>query len=194
MNFYGGTILNYCVAFGLHRAVAAMMLLARTEGKMTTPFSLVDPNDVEHVACTYTGFAPLHVAVANGLTRMYDFLCELPGLDEVKHLRTNRHIMTRAVEWGPVGQLTPLQLATFLGDERTFQHIMKRRSTVVWAWGPVTQYQVALHGIDLLIMMFMFFPMKRSRFGLLPLIFACSLGNTSGRHGNPLLDFLGSSI
>ena len=148
MNFYGGTILNYCVAFGLHRAVAAMMLLARTEGKMTTPFSLVDPNDVEHVACTYTGFAPLHVAVANGLTRMYDFLCELPGLDEVKHLRTNRHIMTRAVEWGPVGQLTPLQLATFLGDERTFQHIMKRRSTVVWAWGPVTQYQVALHGID----------------------------------------------
>ena len=148
MNFYGGTILNYCVAFGLHRAVAAMMLLARTEGKMTTPFSLVDPNDVEHVACTYTGFAPLHVAIANGLTRMYDFLCELPGLDEVKHLRTNRHIMTRAVEWGPVGQLTPLQLATFLGDERTFQHIMKRRSTVVWAWGPVTQYQVALHGID----------------------------------------------
>ena len=29
-----------------------------------------------------------------------------------------------------------------------FQHIMRRHSTVVWKWGPVTQYQIDLEGID----------------------------------------------
>ena len=29
-----------------------------------------------------------------------------------------------------------------------FQHIMKKRAKVLWVWGPVTQYQVLLEGID----------------------------------------------
>ena len=41
-----------------------------------------------------------------------------------------------------------VQLATYLGDHRMFQHIMRKRSAVLWVWGPVTMYQVSLAGID----------------------------------------------
>ena len=38
-----------------------------------------DLNDPAH-ACPLTGFLPLHVAVANSLTGMFNFLTDLPGL------------------------------------------------------------------------------------------------------------------
>ena len=49
---------------------------------------------------------------------------------------------------GTFHALTPLQLACKLGDHDMFQHIMRRQSVVVWKWGPVTQYQIDLEGID----------------------------------------------
>lgn len=144
MNCYGGCVLSYCVAFSLHRAVTCMMLLSLSEQNMT---GLIDPNDPT-IGCEQTGFLPLHVAVVNSLTRMYDFLIELPNLPKLRHLRAQRSPASVPVGWGPGGELTPLQLATFIGDERMFQHIMRRRSTVLWAWGPVTQFQMSLEGID----------------------------------------------
>ena len=53
-----------------------------------------------------------------------------------------------ATDWGPVGSLTALQLATYLGDHRMFVHIMKRRKSINWVWGPVTEYRLHLEGID----------------------------------------------
>lgn len=51
-------------------------------------------------------------------------------------------------KWGPRGSLSPVQLAAYLGDHRIFQHLMRKRSSVLWVWGPVTSYQVSLAGID----------------------------------------------
>ena len=90
----------------------------------------------------------MHIAIANGLSRMVDFLTDLPGLHECRGLRAEPHGLSLPVKWGPIGRLSPIQLATFLGDHRMFQHIMRKRAQVLWAWGPVTQYQIALHGID----------------------------------------------
>ena len=144
MSLYGGTVLSYCVAFSLHRAIACMMLLTLSEDTMG---GLVDPND-QKIGCIRTGFLPLHVAVANSLTRMYDFMIELPNFPQLRHLRAERSPLSLPTDWGPGGELTPLQLATYLGDRRMFQHIMRRRSTILWVWGPVTMYQVNLDGID----------------------------------------------
>ena len=45
--------------------------------------SIVDPNNRHGLsACRRTGMLPLHVAVANGLRDMYDFLISLPNMDE----------------------------------------------------------------------------------------------------------------
>ena len=50
----------------------------------------------------------------------------------------------------PASSLTPLQLACQLGDHRMFEHILKRStySSILWKWGPVTQFQINLDGID----------------------------------------------
>ena len=144
MKHYGGTALNYCIAFSLHRALVCMMLLSLQRPKMV---DFVDPNST-HLACKSTGFLPVHVAVANDLTRMYDFITHLPGLPQLRHLRAERLQLSVSAPWGPTGQLAPLQLATFTGNHRMFQHIMRARAIVLFQWGPVTQYRVSLDGID----------------------------------------------
>ena len=135
---------SYCVAFSLHRAVAALLLLSLTSESMR---GLTNPNE-SPVACPNTGFFPIHVAVANGLTQMFDFLQELPALSECREQRASPEGLSLRAAWGPVGRLTPLQLACYLGDHRMFQHILKRRAQVNWMWGPVTEYRVHLEGVD----------------------------------------------
>ena len=49
---------------------------------------------------------------------------------------------------GEFPQLTSFQLSCRLGDHKMFQHIMRRRTSIVWKWGPATQYQVDVAGID----------------------------------------------
>lgn len=145
MEFYGATILSYCVAFSLSRAIAAMLILGLDP--KSPMHGLINPND-QALACPVTGFLPIHTAVANGLTRMFDFLQELPGLPECRELRAFPEKLSMRARWGPVGRLTPLQLACYLGQHRMFQHILKRRAQVNWSWGPVTEYRVHLEGID----------------------------------------------
>ena len=144
MEFYGATVLSYAVAFSLHRAVAALLLLSSTTESMQ---GLSDLNS-SAVACPRTGLYPIHIAVANGLTKMFDFLQQLPGLPECRSYRADPRHPSHSVDWGPVGSLTALQLACYLGDHRMFVHIMKRRARINWSWGPVTEYRVHLEGID----------------------------------------------
>ena len=47
-----------------------------------------------------------------------------------------------------LAHLTPMQLAAALGDVRMLTHVLRRRAAVLWKWGPVTQYQLDLDGIE----------------------------------------------
>ena len=47
---------------------------------------IIDLNDSSN-ACTITGFLPVHAAAANGLRKMVDFLCDLPGQPHLEHKR-----------------------------------------------------------------------------------------------------------
>ena len=103
--------------------------------------------------CKLTGFLPLHAVVAQGHTKMYDFVCDLPntGVDDgmkadEKKCSTIGFLDDCAKEFGTF--LTPLQTACQMGDHRMFKHIMSRGMGILWKWGPVTQNQINLEGID----------------------------------------------
>lgn len=76
MDFYGASPLGYLVAFSLEKALVTLLAVSSSSPAMA---GLVDLNDPTH-ACPLTGFLPLHVAVANSLTSMFNFLIDLPGL------------------------------------------------------------------------------------------------------------------
>ena len=71
MLFYGSTFISFAAAFGLRKVIATVMATDEDVGICQgLEGRLIDPNQ----ACPLTGFMPLHVAVANGRLRMYDFL------------------------------------------------------------------------------------------------------------------------
>ena len=56
---------------------------------------VIDFNDPRQ-ACRTTGFMPIHVAVANSLTNMVNFVIDLPGLTlEFDDLRAKPHSLTQ---------------------------------------------------------------------------------------------------
>ena len=78
MNTYGGTPIAYAASFCMKRAVAVYLKLGASD-KMR---GFVGLNEAEH-QCKLTGFAPLHAVVANGYDAMYDFLADLPIMDQL---------------------------------------------------------------------------------------------------------------
>lgn len=138
---YGSTPLAYAVCFCLRRAVSLMLSLSARSPKMYKVLTLNDPR----LACARTGFLPLHAAVANGQVEMYDFLVKLPGQEALQEFRADESIRSRH---GMFPYMTPLQLAVHLGDHTMARHILKRRSEVVWKWGPITQLKIGLDEID----------------------------------------------
>ena len=75
--------------------------------------------------------------------RRYDFLTEElpPGLRAAPS-GTTKALTTQDLA------LTPLQLAAQLGDHAMVRHILRKQCEVMWKWGPVTQYSLALDGVD----------------------------------------------
>ena len=137
MSQYGGTVLGYACSFDLRKVVVALL--------NTGHVSLDSLED----ACVVSGFLPLHAAVATRQLGMYDFLTT--GLEQ--RLRANPTARTRPGMPRGDGRLdnvnlNPLQLAARLGDQAAVQHILKTQVQVLWVWGPVTQFALALHGID----------------------------------------------
>ena len=135
MRFYGGTALAYACCFELRTAVLAMLA--------TRVVSLNERLD----ACKITGFLPLHAVTANGLKAMFEWLTkEIPDVT----MRANESLTTEVGHLTKLGLhcLNPLQLAARLGDHSTFKHILRKQCTVLWVWGPVTQYSINLLGVD----------------------------------------------
>jgi len=144
MDFYGSTPLAYCVAFSLERALIKMLHASRREDMV----GLIDLNDPKH-ACPLTGFLPLHVAVANSLTSMFNFLVDLPGLPiEFDNMRASTFALSMYGQMPQYAVHTPLQLGVRLGDKRIVQYILRTQSTCEWVWGPVSSWWFDLRGID----------------------------------------------
>ena len=133
MCWYGDTPISYACCFGLRKLVRKMLdtgLVSLNE----------NPGPV-------LGFYPIHAVSTNGLRDMYDFLTtELPEgqrADRKKHSSTGRLIQMS------FENMTPLQMTIKRGLKFMFQHVMKREHTrIMWVWGPVTEYQISLLGID----------------------------------------------
>ena len=150
MNQYGGTAIAYAASFCMRRAVALMLSLSLKD-KMR---GFVDLNDPIHF-CVHSGFSPMHAAVCNGFASMYDFLVDLPDLGLNENLKGDEYLRSGVGDVPECLQryssgLTPLQLACQLGFHDLFEHIIKRPTycSILWKWGPVTQFQINLNGID----------------------------------------------
>jgi len=143
MNQYGGTPIAYAASFCMRRAVA-MYLSYAMKDKVR---GCIDMNATEQF-CVKSGFSPMHAAVCNGFASMYDFLVDLPDLGLNESLKGDEKLKSGV---GNVPEclarygagLTPLQLACQLGLHDVFDHILRRStySSILWKWGPVTQFQ-----------------------------------------------------
>ena len=145
MLFYGGSAVSYAVAFELEGAIRQMLIAADECPEME---GVIDLNEPAH-ACPLTGFLPIHVAVANSLTSMFNFLIDLPGMaiqfDPCCAMTSSLSVKGIFSRWSA---LSPLQLATKLGDRRMVQYIMRSQSVCDWQWGPVSEWHINLDGID----------------------------------------------
>ena len=146
MSYYGGTVISYMVAFSLQKALLTLLRCSRQYKAMR---GVIDLNDPRKSACKLTGMLPLHVAVANSLTSMFNFLVDLPGLPiEFDDMRARTDVMSQYGTQTNLSLLNPLQVATKLGDKKLVQYILRTQSKVQWVWGPVSSYNLDLHGID----------------------------------------------
>ena len=178
MRLYGSTPIGYMVAFSMPRPIALLAFQDKHDTKnwemlndnspagvgkrhsvcrewtpsqcinATKMHGLITLDNPRH-ACRITGFLPLHIAVVNGLTGMFDFLLNFSNIRELEAYRSRPNLIsTRVGQFREHAGLTPLQLAAKVGDHRLFQYIMRRTAKVLWVWGPVTQYELSLDQID----------------------------------------------
>ena len=134
MRWYGGSPLGYACSFGLRKAVQAMLV--------SGVVSLNDPAG----ACQMTGMMPIHVVAANGLTSMYDWMTKDLAEEHRADVTATARLGTQ-VSLG-LYQLSPMQVAVRVGDHTMFKHLLRRQCSVLWVWGPVTQYSINLLGVD----------------------------------------------
>ena len=133
MRTFGGTALSYAACHGMKDAVRALL--------QTGIVSLVkNPS-------TTSGFYPIHAVIANRRLDMYDFLTDgsLPASSRLPQLITQ---VSRLNSNAYLYNLTPLGLATRIGDRRSVRHILRKQCAVDWVWGSVTQITLDLSGID----------------------------------------------
>ena len=134
MRWYGGTTLAYACCFGLRKAVHAML----TSG-------IVSFNDTTS-SCKLTGMLPLHIVAANGHRSMYDWMT----LDLPEVYRADTTVLARVGSLVSLGlyRLNPMQVAVRLGDHKMAKHLLRKQCSVLWKWGPITQYSISLSGVD----------------------------------------------
>ena len=138
MVHYGGTPLGYAVAFSLQKAVRAMLTAGHTSNHASACRGLISLNDAEHFACSITGYLPIHVAVANSLTEMYEVLVHTPGMGHSGyHISADPKALTTIGSVSDYSMLGPLQLAGVLGHKKMVKYILRCRAHQQWSWGPV---------------------------------------------------------
>lgn len=101
MQHYGGTVLGFATAFSMTRVVYAMLKAATRGEPLHGIVTLVGKRS----ACKLTGFLPVHVAIANGLTAMYEFLTILPDVDHMYEMWEVRN--SRALELASKAGVAP---------------------------------------------------------------------------------------
>ena len=142
MRFYGGTPLGYACCFCLKRAVAAMLT--------TELVSLNAPA----ARCDITGFLPIHAVCANGLKDMYNWLTTgvgkpgEPTLAPAQLATAGLAVAEGRLTALKLSHCTPIQLAAQLGDKSMFLFLLRKQTNILWKWGPVTQYEIDLQGVD----------------------------------------------
>lgn len=145
MSFYGSTPVSYAVAFSLQTALSTMLRVSKEHAAMKGIINLNDSRS----ACKLTGMLPLHVAVANSLTGMVNFLLDLPGMPiEFDDMRARPDAYTGCGSRAQYALLNPLQVACKLGDKKLVQYILRTQAQQQWVWGPVAEYHLDLNGID----------------------------------------------
>ena len=146
MAYYGGTPVNFAVAFSMEGALRTMLRCTKTNPSMK---GIINFNDPAISAGRLLGLMPIHVAVANSLTSMYNFLVDLPGLPiEFDDMRAQPQILSQFGVRTDLALMQPLQVATKLGDKKLVQYILRTQSKLQWVWGPASAYHLDLRGID----------------------------------------------
>lgn len=87
---------------------------------------------------------------------MYDFLVgannhkpPVPGETRLETCQlAHSRVRSQHTALGRWSRLTPLQLAVRLGDRRMAAHILRKRLTTNWQWGPLTSFRMGLREID----------------------------------------------
>ena len=134
MRWYGGSPLAYACCFGLRRGILAMLQSGHV--------SLNDPDQCDKL----TGCMPIHATVACGLSGVYEWL--INGLPEVYRADPTMRTRVGKMLTLNVHDLNPMQLSVQLGDHDMFKHILRKQCSILWVWGPVTQYSIDLEGVD----------------------------------------------
>ncbi|XP_039612957.1 transient receptor potential cation channel subfamily V member 6-like isoform X2 [Polypterus senegalus] len=123
--YYGEYVLSFAACMGNEKIVqlliksGAPLNVQDTQGNTVLHMLVLHPNKT--LAC-----------------RMYDYLLSLITIDKIRYLEsiTNND------------GFTSMKLAVHKGDVTTFNHFIKRRKQVYWAFGPVTSTLYDLTGID----------------------------------------------
>jgi hypothetical protein len=139
VDFYGSTPVSYACMFGMKELLGKMLKWGGTE---------IDLNDPKQFGCHTSGFLPIHCLVASKLPRMVDWLLTLRGHPDL--LASRARLNVRVAEGANMRfhELTPLQLATKLGDHAMFRFLLKKSAKTDWRWGPMTQKRFNLSEID----------------------------------------------
>ena len=138
MRYYGGSPVGYLCAFGCKRALEYALGEPRVRALI----------DLQGHACPISGYLPIHAAVANGRVAMYRLLVAHGADPRAKTRQPPAAAAADASSGTAELEVTPLQLACRLGDQRTVERILDTRKQVEWKWGPVTSFQLPLDEID----------------------------------------------
>ena len=63
-------------------------------------------------------------------------------------MRASPNVLSQYGTRTSLSLLLPLQVGAKLGDKKLVQYILRTQSKLQWVWGPVSSYNLDLHGID----------------------------------------------
>ena len=124
--YFGETPLSFAASIGDKDIVRILLDHAEEQGGKKQRWKVMTAVDA-------FGNTALHMCVTNNQLEMYSFLVDELGFPEMA--RNN-------------AGMTTFTQAAYDGNERAFNFILKRRFSVVWTYGPVTNYSLSLNDID----------------------------------------------
>ena len=98
----------------------------------------------ERNACSITGLMPIHAVTACSLEGMVEWMAGEFDIDIQQQTPKRRLTMGHP----NLSCMTPLQIATKLGDKEMFVTVIKQHAREKWSWGTVKQVHIDLKGID----------------------------------------------